>query len=354
MLDRSQIFDASCGACDMHHRIRPKHAKNNKDARIQKLKVIAFSPCLNSVVVTIIFLFAGSVEQARASFWSIPSSSSPRSYTFVIGANGHTGYRVIQLLQDHPNYQPVGMVRTMEQAQAKFEPYKIPYVIGNLDADGVSPTVSDLEGCHTVIFAAGAGRQRTKLQQVTIDYLSAVRSIVNSQQTQSVRRFILLSGINTDPDGTRRSVKDRAPDDLQGPLSSWHKLKSHSETYLKECHLYDNNRSLDWTILCPSRLVDDPDGKPGTGLIKASYVHGEEDLKSTLSDDEKTASVKVFPGSHDGKMERLCISRDNTAAALVGLLYTEKETRLRELVNHKSITVIDGILPVEDAYLDLR
>jgi len=143
----------------------------------------------------------------------------------------------------------------------------------------------------------------------------------------------LLSGINTDPNGTRRT-KDST--DLSGPLSAWHRLKAHSETYLKESHLH--GRALDWTILCPSRLVDDP----GTGKVKCSLIHGEDDLRNSLTDKEKEAALRVMPGSHDGKNQRLCISRDNTAAILVGLLG-------RDNTIGKSVTVIDGIIPVVEA-----
>ena len=174
------------------------------------------------------------------------------------------------------------------------------------------------------------------MKKVTIDYLSAVRSITTAQETQSVKRFILLSGINSDPLGTRRSVDST---DLTGPLSAWHRLKAHSETYLMESHLH--GRALDWTILCPGRLVDDP-VKPGTGMVKCSLIHGEDDLKDSLTDAEKKAAVKVMSGSHDGKSERLCISRDNTALTLVGLLGADNTMG-------KSITVVDGILPVDDA-----
>ena len=166
--------------------------------------------------------------------------------------------------------------------------------------------------------------------------MGAVQSIVALQETESVKRFILLSGINSDPLGTRRSVDST---DLSGPLSAWHQLKAHSETYLKESHLY--GRAMDWTILCPGRLVDDPN-RSGTGKVKCSLIHGEDDLKKSLTAEERKVAVKIMSGSHDGKSERLCISRDNTAATLVGLLSADNTIS-------KSITVVDGILPVDQA-----
>jgi len=109
---------------------------------------------------------------------------------------------------------------------------------------------------------------------------------------------------------------------------------------LRESHLY--GRQLDWTILCPGRLVDDNDA-PGTGLIKASLIHGEDDLKEQLSHDERAAAVRSLPGSHDGRVERLCCSRDNVAATLVELLGVPNTVGM-------SITVVDGVAPVHEAH----
>jgi nucleoside-diphosphate-sugar epimerase len=84
-----------------------------------------------------------------------------------------------------------------------------------------------------------------------VDLSGAIRSVVAAQESENVRRFVLLSGINSDVAGTRRSAHST---DFDGPLASWHKLKAHSEIYLRESHLY--GRRLDWTILCPGRYVD--------------------------------------------------------------------------------------------------
>jgi N-acetyl-gamma-glutamylphosphate reductase len=86
---------------------------------------------------------------------------SPETYpdpqkVVVIGANGQTGFRVITLLQKSPRYHPIAMIR--EEAQAsRFEELGVPYFISDLDTS-TSPTTQELEGAHTVIFAAGAGR----------------------------------------------------------------------------------------------------------------------------------------------------------------------------------------------------
>ncbi|EJK44702.1 hypothetical protein THAOC_36741 [Thalassiosira oceanica] len=253
---------------------------------------------------------------------------------FVIGANGKTGHRLVRLLEQNPSYLPTAMVRDPAQGK-RFDDLGVPWVARDLEMG--APSAADLEGFDAVIFAAGAGRDRPDIKKVSIDYIGAVRSMAASQESSSVGRFILLSGINSDQEGTRRSA-NASGDDLLGPLSAWHRLKAHSEAYVRSSHLH--GRSIDWTILCPGRLLDDEAG--GTGLIKASLIRGEDDFKHALTPEEKMAAAKSFPGSHDGKMERLCVSRDNTALALMALLGAPNTIG-------KSITIVDGILPIDEA-----
>lgn len=283
-------------------------------------------------------LMLSSVASAGALVASA-AGQRPAQRVLVIGANGQTGGRVMQLLKDSDGkYEPVAMIHRQAQ-RAKFDEMGVAWLLGDIDAG--APNAHHMDDIDAVIFAAGAGRVRGPLMQVLVDLSGAIRSVVAAQQAESVRRFILLSGINTDIEGTRRSV---ASTDFGGPLASWHKLKAHSEIYLRESHLY--GRELDWTILCPGRLVDDPDA-PGTGRIKASLIHGEEDLKAALSPEEGAAAIQSLPGSHDGKVERLCCSRDNVAETLVELLDA------RSTVG-QSITLADGVVPVREELAALQ
>lgn len=229
-------------------------------------------------------------------------------------------------------YEPIAMIRETAQRD-RFEEMGVRWVVGDV-AEG-APSAEHMSDVDAVIFAAGAGRHRGPLKQVLVDYAGAIRAIVAAQESL-VTRFILLSGINSDVMGTKRS---RHSTDYDGPLSAWHKLKAYSEIYLQESHLY--GRQLSWTILCPGRLADNPQ-KAGTGRVKASLIHGEEDLKASLTQQEREAAIQHLPGSHDGRIERLCISRDNVAATLVALLDAPDTTS-------KSITLIDGVVPVQEA-----
>ena len=154
----------------------------------------------------------------------------------VIGANGQTGSRVVRLLRDAPEFEPVAMLRLPEQQEA-FNAMGVECVVADMDAGAPSAQHMDMATIDAVIYAAGAGRVRGPLKQVLVDLSGAIRSVVAAQESESVRRFVLLSGINTDVGGTRRSV-NAAGADLDGPLASWHKLKRHSEIYLEEHALY--------------------------------------------------------------------------------------------------------------------
>lgn len=260
----------------------------------------------------------------NASAWC----SNPKK-VFVIGANGKTGFQLVKPLEENPSFQPKAMIRDSSQSQ-RFDDVKVPWIVGDLENGAPSP--QDLEGLRCGNFCCWSGWWMAKNKKVTIDCLSAVKSMVTAQETKSVQRFILLLG--------RRQSLQASSDDLLGPLSAWHRLKAKSEEHAKESH--SHGWHVDWTILCPGQLLDDESSKPGTSLMKASLIHGEDDLRNALTLKEKEAALKAFPGSHDGKEERLCISQDNTAAALLGLLSAPNTIR-------KSITAVDGVLPVDKA-----
>ncbi len=99
----------------------------------------------------------GTCTDASSSSSSCPDPGIQK--VVVIGANGQVGFKVVKLLHESSEssiYRPIAMIREAAQA-SRFEELGVPYFVGDLDSSS-SPTVEDLEGAHTVIFAAGAGR----------------------------------------------------------------------------------------------------------------------------------------------------------------------------------------------------
>ena len=113
---------------------------------LQKLSFIA-STILLFISPTTAFSMNSSLEMCQ---------QEETQKVVVIGANGKTGFRVVELLNKSTKYEPIAMIR--EESQAKrFEDIGVSFFVGDLDSS-IAPLVQDLEGAHTVIFAAGAGR----------------------------------------------------------------------------------------------------------------------------------------------------------------------------------------------------
>uniref|UniRef100_A0A0G4GKS0 NAD(P)-binding domain-containing protein n=1 Tax=Chromera velia CCMP2878 TaxID=1169474 RepID=A0A0G4GKS0_9ALVE len=248
----------------------------------------------------------------------------------VVGANGRTGFRAAKLLQKSEAFEPLALIRDASQRE-KFEAAEIPWVAGNLEG----PLEGLLEGVEAVIFSAGGGPQG-RLKQVLVDLVGVMRLVVAAQEGNSVTRFVLLSGVNTDRRGTVRSMQNVDPSEFEGPLAPWHRLKAQSEDFLMESHIY--GRPLNWTIVCPARLIDDE----GKGLVTVSELHGEDDLRFSLSIEQREAATVRTAGSHDGKAERLACRRDTVAEVLVACLDHPNTFG-------KRFSIVDGLTPVKVA-----
>lgn len=168
----------------------------------------------------------------------------------IIGANGDTGFKVVQQLKGS-DHTPVAMIRKEDQ-KARFADIGVETVMGDL----LHPIDDALEaggGCDAVIFAAGSGGKTGEDMTVLIDHLGAIRSAVAALNADA-KRFVLLSGLNTDRDAT---------DD---PIPHWRRAKGRADDFVRT--MPDAlGEGLDYTIVCPGALHDDDDGPTGVELI---------------------------------------------------------------------------------------
>jgi uncharacterized protein YbjT (DUF2867 family) len=118
-------------------------------------------------------------------------------------------------------------------------------------ADGAEAVVLDMEaaaadaladvitGCEAVVFAAGAGAGSGAARKDTVDYGAAAKLISAAQQA-GVRRYVMVSAMGTDdpPSG----------DDV---FSVYLRAKARADDELMAS-------DLDWTVVRPGRLTDDP------------------------------------------------------------------------------------------------
>jgi uncharacterized protein YbjT (DUF2867 family) len=178
----------------------------------------------------------------------------------IAGGHGKVGLRLGRLLAERGD-RARGLIRRAEQED-------------DLRAAGVEPVVCDMEaacdlveaiaGADAVVFAAGAGAGSGADRKWTVDYAAAAKLIL-AARAAGVRRYAIVSSMGTEspPDG----------DDL---FSIYLRAKAKADEELRAS-------GLDWTIVRPGRLTDDP----GTGRVHAgdSIERGEiprDDVAATL------------------------------------------------------------------------
>lgn len=184
----------------------------------------------------------------------------------------------------------VGLVRNPDHA-------------GDVTSAGATPAVVDLEGtdadtlaghlagADAVVFAAGAGPGSGPERKDTVDRAAAAL-LADAAQAAGVRRYLLVSSLGTeDPP---------AGDDA---FAVYLRAKAAAEADLRARH------ALDWTILRPGGLTDDP----ATGLVRLAR-----------------------------HVERGQVPRDDVAAVLVALLDAP-------LTVGATYELVSGDTPVADA-----
>lgn len=196
----------------------------------------------------------------------------------IAGSHGKIGKRLVRLLADG-GHQVVGMIRDPDQAD-------------ELRSLGAEPLVADLtddlsdapRGCDAIVFAAGAGPGSGPGPKKTIDRDGA-RKLVDAASANGVRRYVMVSSIG-------------AHDPSSGGEEMERYLQAKQEA---DAHLAASD--LDWTIVRPGSLSDDP----GDGRVRTSTALGErgpvtrDDVAATLAavlerDDLAGATFELFDG----------------------------------------------------------
>ncbi|WP_310719391.1 SDR family oxidoreductase [Streptomyces lydicus] len=209
----------------------------------------------------------------------------------IAGGHGQIALRLERLLAKRGD-EVAGIIRRPEQAgdllAAGAEP-----VVCDLESASVPDVARHMEGADAAVFAAGAGPGSGTARKETVDRGAAVL-FADAAEATGVRRFLVVSSMGA----------DREPPEGTDPVfAAYLRAKGAADADVRA------RAGLDWTILRPGRLTNDP----GTGLI-------------TLAD-------------ATGRGE---VSRDDVAATLVALL-DEPGTVGRTL------ELIGGDVPVEDA-----
>lgn len=193
----------------------------------------------------------------------------------IAGGHGRIALRLERLLAARGD-EVAGMVRRPGQAgdllAAGAEP-----VVCDLETAAVADVARHLEGADAVVFAAGAGPGSGAARKETVDRAAAVL-FADAAEAAGVRRFVVVSSMGA----------DREPPEGTDPVfAAYLRAKGAADTDIR------SRAGLDWTILRPGRLTDEP----GTGRVTlAAGTTGRGDvprddvaavLAALLSEDER-------------------------------------------------------------------
>ena len=163
----------------------------------------------------------------------------------VAGGHGKVGLRLLRLLSERGD-RARGLVRNAEHIADLEEvgALGVGADLENLDADAIG---RELAGADAVVFAAGAGPGSGPARKRTMDYGGAVK-LIDAAQRQGIRRYLMISAMGVRDPGARGER-----------MSPYYEAKLEADRALMES-------GLDYTIVRPGRLTDDP----GTGRIEAA------------------------------------------------------------------------------------
>jgi uncharacterized protein YbjT (DUF2867 family) len=208
----------------------------------------------------------------------------------IAGGHGKIALRLERLLAARGD-EVVGIIRNPAQAADLAEQGATALILDleKADVDSLAP---ELAGADAAVFAAGAGPGSGAARKDTVDR-AAAGLLVAAAETAGVRRYLLISSMG---------ASDAPPAGTDEVFAAYLRAKAASEKTLRES-------DLDWTILRPGRLTDEP----GSGMVRLAR-----------------------------SVRRGSVSRDDVAAVLVALLDEPRAIG-------QTLEVVAGDMPVAEA-----
>jgi uncharacterized protein YbjT (DUF2867 family) len=163
----------------------------------------------------------------------------------IAGGHGKIALLLERLLAERGD-QVVGLIRNPAQV-ADVHQAGAEAVVCDLETASAGDVAGLLSGADAVVFAAGAGQGSGVPRKDSVDRAAAVL-MADAAERAGVRRFVLVSSMGA-------GAPPRAGSDET--WAAYITAKTAAEADLRA-------RDLDWTILRPGGLTDDP----GTGRIR--------------------------------------------------------------------------------------
>lgn len=187
----------------------------------------------------------------------------------IIGGHGKIALRLARQLSES-RYDVTSWIRKPEQAPAIEETGATPAVL-DVETMSVDEMTEAFAGAEVVVWSAGAGGG-SPVRTVAVDRDAAIRSM-DAAVAAGVPRYVMVSYFGAGPD---HGVPQ------ENSFHTYAQAKTDADAHLRES-------SLDWTVLGPSALTDDP----GTGRIET----GEGVISSHVTRDD-VATVAAYVVKH--------------------------------------------------------
>lgn len=157
----------------------------------------------------------------------------------IVGAHGQVARHLIEELRRR-DHEVVGLVRNPAY-RAELEQLGAEVRLLDIEQSDADAFAAAFEGCGAVVFAAGGGPDGNKERKRTVDLEGSLKSIEGARKA-GIHRFVQVSAINVD---------DPLPADTGEVWRAYVEAKRDADIALRES-------GLDWTIIRPGRLTDDP------------------------------------------------------------------------------------------------
>lgn len=173
----------------------------------------------------------------------------------VVGGHGQIARKLHPLLVA-AGHTPVALVRS-ESQRADLEDLGAEVRLLDLETDDVASFAAAFSGCAAVVFAAGGGPDGNIERKRSVDLGGSVKSIEGAALA-GIRRFVQVSAVGVD---------DPLPAGTDPVWTAYVEAKRDADAALRAS-------GLDWTIVRPGRLTDDP----ATGLVTLGPEVGRGDV----------------------------------------------------------------------------
>ncbi|WP_030986106.1 SDR family oxidoreductase [Streptomyces sp. NRRL S-1813] len=174
----------------------------------------------------------------------------------IAGGHGRIALRLERLLAGRGD-EVAGIIRRPEQAgdllAAGAEP-----VVCDLESASVQDVARHMEGVDAAVFAAGAGPGSGIERKDSVDR-GATALFADAAEAAGVRRFLVVSSMGAD-----REI----PEGTDPVFAAYLRAKGAADADVRA------RAGLDWTILRPGRLTDDP----GTDLVTLADATGRSEV----------------------------------------------------------------------------